>query len=422
MPLPAVRDRSPGVALAPGQTPPRAPPLGPSRRRAAPIALAVWLVAVAAVLTPALVRAQDDRQEAIALTIPSVVTVLAVDVGRGELRPMAGGSGTIVDSSGSILTNHHVLHDQQHGRLYDLFLIGRFRALDREPELVCAGRPGAGVLRPDVDLALIRCDSDLNGQPWWPEFWPAVPLGDSTRIVPGEQVWVLGYPDAGGSAIRVTAGLVSGWTGEHGGADSRAFMRTDAAISAGNSGGTAADRYGRLIGVPTAYRAITAERGNMVTAIGKVGLIRPIELARDLLLAGRRGWQPAPDPADPPEAARSLPVDPQGQRVLVSGSVADANSLRPVQGAFVLALRPGADADALESAALGDLVVAWSQTDSTGRFVLEPPLARGQRYTVGVTAAGYLPVFGTSALEVPTEGIHRLLPWRTIVLQRSGSL
>lgn len=390
------------------------------RARRAAAVVGAWLAALAAVITPVVVRAQADREEAISLTIPSVVTVLAVDVADGELRPMAGGSGTIVDSSGSVLTNHHVLHDQQHARSYDLFLIGRFRAVDREPELVCAGRPRDGLLRPDLDLALIRCDRDLNGQPWWPESWPAVPLGDSKNIVPGEQVWVLGYPDAGGSAIRVSAGLVSGWTGEHGGAASRAFMRTDAAISAGNSGGTAADRFGRLIGVPTAYRAITAERGGMVTAIGKVGLIRPIELARDLLAAGRRGRGIGPDPASSPRG--TLPADPQGQRVLVSGSVADAGSLRPVQGAFVLALRAGASADGLAGDALGEDVVAWGLTDVTGRFVLEPPLARGERYAVGVTAGGYLSAFEPDALEVPTEGIHRLLPWRRIVLQRSGSL
>jgi S1-C subfamily serine protease len=388
--------------------------------RLAPLALGLWLAGLAALLAPVLVRAQDARQEAIALTMPSVVTVLSVDVGRGELRAMAGGSGTIVDSGGSVLTNHHVLYDQHSTRLYDLFLIGRFRAVDREPELVCAGVPGAGILRPDLDLALIRCDSDLNGQPWWPEFWPAVPLGDSKGIVPGEQVWVLGYPDAGGGAIRVTAGLVSGWTGEHGGAASRAFMRTDAAISAGNSGGTAADRFGRLIGVPTAYRALTAERGGMATAIGKVGLIRPIELARDLLAMGRLG--PSPDAPGLLGPDQPLPADPQGRRVLVSGSVQDATSLQPLQGAFVMALRPGADRSDVDHSSLADVVVAWSQTDATGRFVLEPPLPRGENYTVAVTAAGYLPAFEIGSLDIPADGIHRVLPWRVIHVQRSGSI
>ncbi|HYU17021.1 MAG TPA: trypsin-like peptidase domain-containing protein [Candidatus Acidoferrum sp.] len=395
----------------------------PATRPRAAIALGLWSAAVAALLVPVLVRAQAGRQEAIRLTMPSVVTVVAVDVVDGELQPMAGGSGTIVDSGGSVLTNHHVLYDQRRTRLYDLFLIGRFRAENREPELVCAGSPGSAMLRPDVDLALIRCDLDLNGQPWWPENWPAVPLGDSKRIVPGEQVWVLGYPSAGGGAIRVSAGLVSGWSGEHGGADSRAFMRTDAAISAGNSGGTAADRFGRLIGVPTAFRALTAERGGMVTAIGKVGLIRPIELAHGLLAAGRHAAQsPTDSPAEPSREDEPLPPDPQGQRVLVSGIVTDASSLQPIRGAFVIALPAGSDAGSLDGSALGELVVAWSQTDATGRFILEPSLARGQRYTVGVTAPGYIPALEISSLEVPPEGIHHLLPWQMIRLQRDWSI
>ena len=394
---------------------------GPASGRGAAV-LAMWLAGLAGLIAPLVVRAQETRLEAISLTMPSVVTVLSVNVENGELRPMAGGSGTIVDSSGSILTNHHVLYDPYRTRHYDLFLIGRFRAAEREPELVCAGVPRDGILRPDVDLALIRCDSDLNGQPWWPEYWPAVPLGDSKGVVPGEQVWVLGYPNAGGSAIRVSAGLVSGWTGEHGGASSRAFMRTDAAISAGNSGGTAADRFGRLIGVPTAYRAFTAERGGTVTAIGKVGLIRPIELARDLIAAGRRGG-PAPESTPAAGADESLPADPYGQRVLVTGNITDATSLQPVRGAYVVALEPGAaDAADLAPPRLGKHVAAWSQSDATGRFVLEPPLPRGQRYTVGVIAAGYEPAIEISSLVVPNEGVHRLLPWRTIALKRAGTL
>jgi S1-C subfamily serine protease len=410
----------------------RPPPDAPARRRGrAAAVLALWLLGLAALFLPIAVRAQEpDRLEAIGLTMSSVVTVLAVDVVGGELQPMSGGSGTIVDSGGSILTNHHVLHDPYRSRLYDLFLVGRFRSPDREPELVCAGRPPAGFLRPDLDLALIRCDSDLNGQPWWPEFWPAVPLGDSKGIVPGEQVWVLGYPNAGGSAIRVSAGLVSGWTGEHGGAASRAFMRTDAAISAGNSGGTAADRFGRLIGVPTAYRALTAERGGTVTAIGKVGLIRPIELASDLIAAGRRGWHTADRETHASESeAAAQPADPYGQRVLVTGTVIDASSLQPVRGAYVMALGPadgqggsGPAGAPREGRPLKDAVLAWSQSDASGRFVLEPPLPRGQRYTVGVIASGYESAVEIDALTVPNESLHRLLPWRTISLRRTGSI
>src|SRR5262249_1055461 len=115
-----------------------------------------------------------------------------------------------------------------------------------------------------------------------------------------------------------------------------------------------------------------------------------------------------------------LPADPQGQRMLVSGTVTDASSLQPVRGAFVIALRPGSEDDSLGS--LGETVIAWSQTDATGRFTLEPPLPRGHPYTAGVTAPGYLPAIEIASLDVPPDDVHRLLPWRTILLRRDWSL
>jgi len=357
--------------------------------RAAAVLL-LWLGGLAAVLAPAL-AADSGRQEAISLSLPSVVLILAVDARGGELEAVAAGSGTIVSADGAILTNHHVLYDAREGRLYDLFLVARFRGADRDPEVTCAGVPGHGELRPDVDLAIVRCEQDLDGQPYWPENWPGLPLGDSQGIVPGEQLWVLGYPGGGASAIRVSAGLVSGWTGEQGGTASRAFMRTDAAITGGNSGGAAVDRHGRLLGVPTAFRVISAERGEQVTAIGKVGLIRPIEAARELL-----------------DAAQVIPE--KKSQVLVTGSVSSTGNGHPIPGAVVLALPAGTAAGDRAAA------VAWSSTDASGRFTLEPPLARGQRYTIAVAAPGYQPAIESDALVLPDEGIHRQVPWRDVRL------
>ena len=358
-------------------------------KRAATIGL-LWLGGLAGLLAPAL--AQDSgEQEPISLSMPSVVLVLAVDARGGELEAMAAGSGTIVSADGAVLTNHHVLFDAREDRLYDLFLIARYRGADRDPDITCAGVPAHGELRPDVDLAILRCERDLGGQPYWPENWPGLPLGDSQGIVPGEQLWVLGYPGSGAGSIRVSAGLVSGWTGEQGGTASRAFMRTDAAITGGNSGGAAIDRHGRLIGVPTAFRVITAERGEQVTAIGKVGLIRPIEAARELFEAARVA-------AEKKSAA------------LVTGSVSSNGSGRPVAGAFVLALAAGSIAP--DSAA----PLAWSSTDASGRFTLEPPLPRGQRYTIAVLAPGFAPALERDALVLPDEGLHRQVPWRDLRL------
>jgi S1-C subfamily serine protease len=361
---------------------------GKTMRRAVPV---LWLGGLAALLAPAL-AADSVRQEAISQSMPSVVLILAVDVRGGELEAVAAGSGTIVSADGAILTNHHVLYDTREGRLYDLFLVARYRAAERDPEVTCAGVPGHGELRPDIDLAIVRCEKDLDGQPYWPENWPWLPLGDSQGIVPGEQLWALGYPGSGAGSIQVSAGLVSGWTGEQGGTASRAFMRTDAAITAGNSGGAAVDRHGRLLGVPTAFRVITAERGELVTAVGKVGLIRPIEAAKELL-----------------EAAH-IAADAEKSAVLVTGTVSSTGNRRPVAGAFVLALPAGSGAR--DRAA----PLAWSTSDASGRFVLEPPLPRGQRYTIAVAARGFASALERDALVLPDEGIHRQVRWRDIRL------
>jgi putative serine protease PepD len=355
------------------------------------LVLVAWLGALAALLGPAL-AADSGRQESISLSLPSVVLVLAVDARGGELEAVAAGSGTMVSTDGAVLTNHHVLYDAREARLYDLFLIARYRGADRDPEVTCAGVPGHGELRPDVDLAVIRCEKDLDGQPWWPENWPALPLGDSQGIVPGEQLWVLGYPGSGAGSIQVSAGLVSGWTGEQGGTASRAFMRTDALITGGNSGGAAVDRHGRLIGVPTAFRVITAEHGAEVTAIGKVGLIRPIEAATELM------------------GAAHVVQDDKKSEVLVTGTVSSNGNGRPIAGAFVLALPAGYGPRDAEHP------LAWSTTDASGRFTLEPPLPRGQRYTVAVAAPGFAPALETDALVLADEGHHRQIPWRDVRL------
>jgi hypothetical protein len=55
-------------------------------------------------------------------------------------------------------------------------------------------------------------------------------------------------------------------------------------------------------------------------------------------------------------------------------------------------------------------------TDRERSAHAEPPPARGQRYTIAVTAPGYEPAIEADALVLPDEGIHRQLPWRDIRL------
>jgi hypothetical protein len=354
-------------------------------------------------------HSQQQRKEVIKNTMPAVVMVVAVDVDNGRLKPVSSGSGTIISNDGSILTNHHVLSDKKAGKLHDLFLIGRFQRADREPQFVCAGKPTRGVLKPKLDLALLKCDLDMNGRPWKPSGWPSIPVGRSEDVVPGQQVWVLGYPNVGGSTIHVTRGLVSGWTGEQGGANSRAYMKTDAAITHGNSGGTAVDDEGKFIGVPTAFRVTTEMTGGSVATVGKVGLIRPVEHARDLVTLASTGWTPA-------EGAKAPPTISAG--VTVRGKIIDASSGQPVLAAVVVVFKAGIKVADINQKELEKQALSWGQSNAAGEFALQAPVPRGGKYSVAIIARGYRARALDEALAVPDNAPQIFEPWPTIRLER----
>jgi S1-C subfamily serine protease len=381
-------------------------------------ASALLMAAAALVLLIPVHGAAQSRKKVINSTMPAVVMVMAVDVVDGDLRPVASGSGTIVDPDGSVLTNYHVINDARSSRLYDLFVIGRFRAADREPEMICAGRPNRGKLKPNLDLALVKCEMDMTGKAWAPSAWPTIPLGRSEDIVPGEQVWVLGYPNVGGSTIHVTAGLVAGWTGEHGGAGSRAFMKTDAAITHGNSGGTAIDEEGRFIGVPTAFRVTTAQQGETVATVGQVGLIRPIEHARDLIALAHKGWIPADGDHAIDEAQLAGVTAAESPGVIVTSKVVDAANRRPVASAFVIVFRPEVRSAQLAGEKLEEQALAWGQSDGGGVFTLNRPVPRDQSYTVAVLASGYRPLVADNALVVDRDAPDQLDPWTEVRIEK----
>ena len=105
------------------------------------------------------------------------------------------------------------------------------------------------VVDPFLDLAVVQIAADLDGAAVQVDL-PYLRLGDSQEIGLGDQLRVLGYPGIGGDTITLTSGTVSGFTEERD-IDGRAWIKTDATISGGNSGGSAVDADGNLVGVPT---------------------------------------------------------------------------------------------------------------------------------------------------------------------------
>jgi serine protease Do len=165
-------------------------------------------------------------------------------------RGMVGaGSGVIVDPSGVILTNNHVVAGG--GRVTVRLHDGReFKAVDIKTD-------------PKTDLAVLRIE---GAGPL-----PAAHLGNSDKVEVGD--WVLALGEPFGLEGTVTAGIVSAKGRGIGITDREDFIQTDAAINPGNSGGPLVNLDGDVIGINT---AISSNSG----AYQGVGFAIPANLAK----------------------------------------------------------------------------------------------------------------------------------------------
>ncbi len=369
-------------------------------------------------LVPQSSRLQPVYPESVALTFRSTVMVVVADKLDGQLRAVGGGSGVIVGADGSVLTNYHVLH-RKGAELRDVFVIARFVAADQPPRLVCAGHPTASKLQPELDLALIKCDMDLDGRPWSPTTalggptWPALVGARREELSPGQRLWVLGYPDVGGGALNVLQGSIEGFTSQDGtlGKD---FIKTDAAFSGGNSGGPVVDDAGALIGIATAFRIRTSTSGTTVET-AKIGLVRPLSAASALLAIVRAGWVPR-------EGRTSVEIEPtainaEAEGIRISTRIVDAANDQPIPGALLMVLRPGVSAAAVDINRLDDQVIAWGRSSANGDVYLKQPVPNPGTYTVMVVVDGYVPLIGTDALKLSEDTPPYFDPWGGVRLE-----
>jgi len=195
---------------------------------------------------------------------PSVVSLAVVGSAKmppgharffGTRRPPQqerGGSGFIVDRSGLVVTNNHVVEDAStievrlaDGRRFDAELVGRDTP---------------------TDLALVRLRSP-------PQDLPVARLGDSDRLRVGD--WLLAIGSPFGLTTSVSLGILSATARDLGSGPYDEFLQTDAAINPGNSGGPLFDLSGDVVGVNTAI--VNNQSGS------RIGFAIPSSLVRALL-------------------------------------------------------------------------------------------------------------------------------------------
>ena len=182
-----------------------------------------------------------------------------------------GGSGSIVDPRGYILTNYHVIRNEREG---DLRVGINGPQQDKPPEKFYTVE--VVDYDPQLDLALLRITGDENGYPTGSSLnLVTVRIGDSDRLGLGDEIAILGFPDVGGETLTLTKGTVSGFLEDEMG-NKRGWIKSDAELAPGNSGGLAINEAGELIGVPS--RNVPEAR-----TLGRMGYLRAINLAHPLL-------------------------------------------------------------------------------------------------------------------------------------------
>ena len=185
---------------------------------------------------------------------------------KGRREQMIGaGSGFVLDPSGIIVTNNHVVGEA------DKILVSFTDGSELPAHII-----GTDEL---TDIAVIKVESDHK--------LPAVPWGDSRVVQVGDWIMAAGNPfGLGGS---VTAGIVSARGRDIGAGPFDDFFQLDAPINPGNSGGPSFNMSGQVIALNT---AIVSPTGGSVG----IGFAIPSEIAQrivdELLAKGHvdRGW------------------------------------------------------------------------------------------------------------------------------------
>jgi serine protease Do len=212
--------------------------------------------------------------------------------GQQPRESKAGGSGFIIDASGIIITNHHVIDNA------DKVVVTLSDGTELEAEVLGADAR--------TDIAVLKVEPK--------EPLPAVKLADSDIVRVGE--WVIAVGNPFGLGGTVTAGIVSALGRDIGAGYYDDFIQTDAPINQGNSGGPLFNMAGEVIGINSVI--ISRGGGNV-----GIGFSIPSNMAQsvvaDLREHGRvqRGWLGVGIQSVDEEIASSLGLD-KAEGVMIS--------------------------------------------------------------------------------------------------------
>lgn len=269
---------------------------------------------------------------------PSVVSIYR----PGWREPLGQGSGFVVDASGFIVTNFHVVQDADQLRV-------RFSD-GRESNAAIVGAD------PATDVAVLKLSTFLPNL-------IELEWGDSDELAVGDLVWAMGSPF--GLERSITFGIVSAKqrrasSGVPSSSIYQEYLQTDAAVNPGNSGGPLVDVEGKVVGINTAIVGPSYQG---------ISFAIPSSLAREKYEQLReKGWI----------ERGYLGIGPTN----VPATVQQRLGLNVGEGVYVGRVESGSPADR-SGLRRGDVVLAWNDFPASDPTLLSRAIAATQ---IGTTA------------------------------------
>ena len=214
----------------------------------------------------------------------------------------SGGTGSIIQADGLVLTNAHVVIEERTGKPYprlSVFLKPARVSGDSKADLSRMVRARMVAYSSPLDLALLKLDGTAGPL-------PTIDLSDSDRTRIGDRVVAIGHPEQGG-LWTLTTGVISAEVDNFNGIQGKHVFQTETGLNRGNSGGPLVDGEGHMIGVNTAIARVAPD-GLPITGISfslKSTVAKQWLREQGIALAGQVA---APSTPAPTRAATEAPA------------------------------------------------------------------------------------------------------------------
>ncbi|HYP28101.1 MAG TPA: trypsin-like peptidase domain-containing protein [Blastocatellia bacterium] len=316
-----------------------------------------------------------------AVTAVGLVLVRRLTDSSGE-RPRPRGSAVVIRKDGLVATNYHVIIEDRAIRPYDEIYFSLPSGSGEAPQHSGLYRLEPLLIDKRYDLALLRVVKDpASKSPDGPFDFPVLEIGDSRGVKLLDDLIIIGFPEKGGPSVTVNTGIVEGTDVLEN------WIKTDARLIHGNSGGAAVDSEGKLIGIPTkvvADRQPVDKNGDgfpdEFRFYGAVGFLRPAHLLLAMLEQLETRGMEAPSGSSPRPVQGVVSV--QKQPVLIRGIIKSETDGKPVAGARVGLTPAGSTEVSVEN------LLSWGGSNGEGAFSLNRPVPAGN-YTLVVRAIKY---------------------------------